>query len=139
MSLFILGDPHLSQQVEKPMDVFGGVWKNYTEKLVRNWTETVSETDTVVIAGDVSWAMNLDDALEDFRLLDNLPGKKILLKGNHDYWWDTVTKMKRFLKENGITTIEFLFNTALRLTEYGFAVLAVGLSKQVLALKLTRK
>ena len=112
MSLFVLGDLHLSQQVEKPMDVFGGVWKNYTEKLVSNWTQTVTQDDTVVIAGDFSWAMTLNEALEDFRLIDSLPGKKILLKGNHDYWWDTVTKMKRFLKENGITSIDFLFNNS---------------------------
>lgn len=112
MALYILGDPHLSGTAKKPMDVFGGVWENYTEKFVRNWKNTVTDNDTVILAGDISWAMSLPEALSDFLLIDSLPGKKILLKGNHDYWWDTVTKMKRFLKENGITTIDFLFNNS---------------------------
>ncbi len=112
MSVFVIGDTHLSQSVDKPMDIFGGRWENYTKKLCDNWQNTVRNTDTVVIAGDVSWAMSLADALADFKLIDSLPGKKLLLKGNHDYWWDTVSKMKKFLNENGITSIDFLFNNS---------------------------
>jgi len=112
MSVYVIGDTHLSQSVDKPMDIFGGRWENYTKKLCDNWQNTVSDTDTVVIAGDVSWAMSLADAAADFKLIDSLPGKKLLLKGNHDYWWDTVSKMKRFLKENEIETIDFIFNNS---------------------------
>ena len=112
MALYILGDPHLSVTAKKPMDVFGGVWENYTEKLVSNWKNIVSDGDTVILAGDISWGMSLNEAVADLKLIDSLPGKKILLKGNHDYWWDTVTKMKRFLKENGVTTVDFLFNNS---------------------------
>lgn len=112
MSLYVLGDPHLSQSTDKPMDVFGGAWNNYTEKLVSNWKKTVNHDDTVVIAGDFSWGMSLDEALADFKLIDGLPGRKLLLKGNHDYWWDTVTKMKRFLAQNGIATVDFLYNNS---------------------------
>ncbi|MBQ8605179.1 MAG: metallophosphoesterase [Clostridia bacterium] len=112
MSVFIIGDPHLSQSVEKPMDIFGGVWENYTEKLTENWKKVVSENDTVILAGDISWGMNLREALADFKLLDSLPGKKLLLKGNHDYWWETVSKMKRFLEENDIKTIDFIYNNS---------------------------
>jgi predicted phosphohydrolase len=112
LAVYILGDPHLSESVHKPMDVFGGVWENYTEKLVENWKKTISESDTVVLAGDISWGMNLKEALADFKLLESLPGKKLLLKGNHDYWWDTVSKMKRFLAENDLVTFDFIYNNS---------------------------
>ena len=90
MSLYVLGDPHLSFGVDKPMDIFGG-WGNYVERIERNWRDTVKEDDTIVLAGDISWAMKLNEALPDFRFIDALPGKKIILKGNHDYWWETKT------------------------------------------------
>lgn len=112
MSVYVIGDTHLSQSVDKPMDIFGGRWENYTQKLRDNWQNTVTDSDTVVIAGDVSWGMSLADALADFKLLDSLPGKKLLLKGNHDYWWDTVSKMKKFLDQNQIKTIDFIFNNS---------------------------
>ena len=112
MSIFIIGDPHLSEGVSKPMDVFGGVWENYTEKLTENWKKTIKNEDTVILAGDISWGMTLNEALADFKLIDSLPGKKILLNGNHDYWWETVRKMKRFLAENDISTIDFLYNNS---------------------------
>lgn len=112
MSIFIIGDTHLSQSVDKPMDIFGGRWQNYTDKLCQNWKNTITDTDTVIIAGDVSWGMSLNEALDDFLLLDSLPGKKLLLKGNHDYWWDTVSKMRRFLKENNINSIDFIYNNS---------------------------
>ncbi len=113
MALFIIGDTHLSEGVDKPMDVFGGNWENYTQKLCDNWKKTVGENDTVIIAGDVSWGMSLKEALDDFKLIDSLPGKKLIVKGNHDYWWDTVTKMKKFFDGNGITTIDFIYNNAI--------------------------
>lgn len=112
MALYIIGDTHFSESVDKPMDIFGGSWENYTQKLCDNWKNTVLPCDTVIVAGDVSWGMSLSEALADFKLLDSLPGKKLLLKGNHDYWWDTVTKMKRFFDENGITTIDFIYNSS---------------------------
>ena len=112
MSIFIIGDTHLSQSVDKPMDIFGGRWENYTQKLCQNWKNTITDNDTVIIAGDVSWGMSLKEALADFLLLDSLPGKKLLLKGNHDYWWDTVSKMKRFLTENNINSIDFIYNNS---------------------------
>lgn len=111
MSVFAIGDTHLSGAVNKPMDVFGGAWDNYTEKLKCNWERTVSDTDTVVIAGDVSWAMSMREALCDFELLAGLPGRKVIVKGNHDYWWDTVSKMTRILNEHGIFGFEFIYNS----------------------------
>ena len=113
MSLYALGDPHLSLGVDKPMDIFGG-WGSYVEKIENNWREIVSEEDTVVLAGDISWAMRLSESLPDFRFIDSLPGKKIIMKGNHDYWWETKTKIARFFFENNLTTMSVLFNNAYR-------------------------
>lgn len=113
MPLYVLGDPHLSFGVDKPMDIFQG-WGNYVEKLEQNWRNTVSDEDNVVLAGDISWGMNLNETLPDFKFIDALPGKKIILKGNHDYWWDTKTKIERFFSENEIATISILFNNAYR-------------------------
>ena len=86
MSLYSIADLHLSGSVDKPMDVFGSRWKDHTEKIVKNWRAIVNEDDTVVIPGDISWAMNLREALPDLLLIDSLPGKKIIGKGNHDFW-----------------------------------------------------
>lgn len=113
MSLWVLGDTHLSFGVDKPMDIFGG-WSNYVERLEKNWRELVDENDTVLLAGDISWGMTLEQALPDFHFIDKLPGRKIIMKGNHDYWWGTVGKMTRFLNDNNINTISFLFNNAYR-------------------------
>ncbi len=112
MSLFSIADLHLSGAVDKPMDVFGSRWSDHTAKIVKRWKSVVTDSDTVVIPGDISWGMTLNDALPDFKLIDSLPGKKIIGKGNHDFWWETVTKMKRFFDENGIETISFLYNNA---------------------------
>ncbi len=114
MPLYVLGDPHLSHGVDKPMDIFSG-WNDHVSKIKENWLSVVCESDTVVLAGDISWGMDLGEALPDFKFIDELPGKKIILKGNHDYWWETKTKMDRFLAENGISTISFLFNNAYRI------------------------
>ena len=88
------------------------------EKIRENWLKTVSQDDTVIIPGDLSWGINLEEALPDFRFIDALPGKKILLKGNHDYWWDTVTKMNTFNEANGITTFSYLHNNAMRCEDF---------------------
>ena len=111
MSVFVIGDPHLSFSCEKPMDIFKG-WQDYTQRLKTNWERVVSDNDTVVIPGDISWAMSLEEAKEDLRFLHNLPGRKLIGKGNHDYWWNTVKKMNEFLDENGFDSIHFLFNNA---------------------------
>ena len=96
MALYAIGDPHLSLGTDKPMDVFGGVWKGYVDKLLAGF-QRVGEEDTVVLCGDLSWGMSLEQAREDFAFLDALPGRrKLLLKGNHDYWWTTAAKMDRF-------------------------------------------
>ncbi len=111
MALFAIGDTHLSFSVSKPMDIFGG-WQDYVERLEKNWTRIVGPDDTVVIPGDISWAMNLEEAKKDLEFLDSLPGKKIIGKGNHDYWWPTMAKIDAFVKENNFTTLNFLYNNA---------------------------
>ncbi len=118
MSTFVISDLHLSFGVNKPMNVFGDKWNNYEEKIKKDWISKVSENDFVVLAGDISWATYLEEALEDFKWIDSLPGTKIILKGNHDYWWETVTKMNRFLEQNDIKTIKFLNNNCYETDEY---------------------
>lgn len=110
MALYAIADLHLSFGTSKPMDVFSG-WKNYTEKLKKNWQNTIKHDDAIVIAGDISWGMRLPDTLEDFKFLESLPGKKILLKGNHDYWWSTRRKIEDFFLENGLVSFSVLFNS----------------------------
>lgn len=120
MAVYTIADPHLSLGgADKPMDVFKG-WDGYVERLENNWRHLVEENDTVIIPGDISWAMRLEDALDDLKFIDSLPGKKIIGKGNHDYWWNTMNKMNLFLAANKLETISFLFNNAF-LCE-GFAV-----------------
>lgn len=112
MSIYAIADLHLSLGTQKPMDVFKG-WDNYVEKLKANWQKTVKNSDTVVIAGDISWALKLEDTIEDFKFLESLPGTKIILKGNHDYWWSTAKKINDFFEENGIKSICLLHNSAI--------------------------
>ncbi len=109
MAVYAIADLHLSFGTDKPMDVFPG-WTNYTERIRQNWQKLVTPNDTVVIAGDISWAMNLNDIDNDFRFINNLNGKKIILKGNHDYWWTTKAKMDRYISDNGFDTISILHN-----------------------------
>ena len=111
MALFALADLHLSLNADKAMDVFPG-WENYVSRIERNWRAVVGEGDTVVIPGDLSWAMWLEDAAADFAFLDALPGHKLVLKGNHDLWWSSMTKMNAFLTAHGFTTVRFLNNDA---------------------------
>lgn len=110
MALYTIADLHLSVGVQKPMDIFGGRWQGYMEKIEKNWRAVIAPEDTVVIGGDISWGLNLNESLPDFQLLSDLPGKKIIGKGNHDLWWCTIRKMKRFFEENQIKNIDFLFN-----------------------------
>lgn len=117
MSLYVIADVHLSFGTDKPMDVFRG-WENYTVNLERSWRQLVHDDDTVVIAGDISWAMKLEDTKADFTFLNRLPGKKILLKGNHDYWWSTKSKMDAFLVNNGFDTLSILHNCAFEVGEF---------------------
>lgn len=109
MSLFAIADTHLSFGTNKPMDTFSG-WQDYTSRLEKNWNRVVDNKDFVIIAGDISWAMNFDELLPDFDFINNLNGKKLILKGNHDYWWNTITKMKKYVNENNFDTIDFLHN-----------------------------
>ena len=110
MALYTIADLHLSLGVPKPMDIFGGKWQGYQEKIKNNLSEVLTDDDIIVIGGDISWGINLDESLEDFLFLDSLPSKKIILKGNHDLWWSTMNKMKNFFEQKNITTIDFLFN-----------------------------
>lgn len=109
MALFAIGDTHLSLGSNKPMDVFGGGWTGYVDKLVAGFS-IVKPEDTVVLCGDLSWGMSLEEAKKDFSFLNALPGEKLLLKGNHDYWWTTAAKMERFFAENGFDTLHILHN-----------------------------
>lgn len=111
MALYAIADLHLSLGTDKPMDIFNG-WQDYQTRLSDNWKALITDNDTVVIAGDISWAMKLEECYEDFSFLNSLPGKKILLKGNHDYWWATKKKIDEYLAVNNFDTIEILFNNS---------------------------
>ena len=109
--LYTIADTHLSLGADKPMDVFRG-WSDYVDRLKENWTRLITPDDTVVIAGDISWAMRLEECYEDFAFLNSLPGTKLLIKGNHDYWWQTKKKIDDYLQANGFDSISILFNNA---------------------------
>jgi predicted phosphohydrolase len=112
MSVFAISDLHLSFGTDKPMGVFGADWEGHIERLKKGWADVVKDGDTVIMPGDLSWGMNMQEALPDFKFLNELPGKKILLKGNHDYWWGTTAKMTSFLRENRFDGIQILHNNA---------------------------
>jgi len=109
LAIFALGDTHLSfdERIEKPMDVFGDRWENHAERLRANWEASVGPEDTVLVCGDISWGLRLDEAMADLKWLDSLPGRKVITKGNHDLWWTSVSKLNRI--SPGMT---FLQNTA---------------------------
>ena len=110
--LYTMGDLHLSLGCDKPMDIFSG-WTNYLERLRENWNSKITDDDTVVLIGDHSWALKLEDSRKDLEFIDKeLKGKKILSKGNHDLWWSTTKKITDFVTDNGFSTISFLFNNA---------------------------
>ncbi len=107
MAIYTIGDLHLSFSTDKPMDIFGEAWMNHTDKIKADWLAKVSEEDTVIIPGDISWASSLEDGLVDLAWLEELPGKKLLLRGNHDYWWVTLAKMRKLVK-----SIDFIQNNS---------------------------
>ncbi|MBO5898313.1 MAG: metallophosphoesterase [Clostridia bacterium] len=116
MALFVLSDPHLAiAKADKSMEAFGSRWQDYILRLEKNWRAVVSEDDTVVLPGDISWAMTLEEAREDLAFLDALPGQKLLGKGNHDFFWATASKMNAFFEENKLTTLRILYNNAYRI------------------------
>ena len=113
MAIYAISDLHLSKAVpNKSMELFGNAWENYEERLDKNWKATVKEQDTVLIPGDISWAIDLNAAYEDFAYIDSLPGNKIIIKGNHDYYFSTLTKVNKFLEENNFNTIRILNNNS---------------------------
>ena len=112
MAIYAIADLHLSFSQDKPMDIFGDNWENHAEKIKENWIKKVKPEDTIILPGDFSWAMYLQDTALDFKYLSNLPGTKILLKGNHDYWWSTLNKMNEFIKEQQLNNIFFLYNNS---------------------------
>ena len=116
MKVFAISDLHLSFGTNKPMDVFGGNWTNYLEKIVEDWRAKVCDDDVVLIAGDISWAMKLDETKEDFNFLKNLPGKKIITRGNHDYWWASISGVREVLPEN----VFALQNDAIKIGDFIF-------------------
>ncbi len=118
MSLFVIGDLHLSFGTDKPMDIFGG-WENHHEILKKAWLANIRAEDTVVLAGDTSWGMTAEEALPDFQWIHALPGRKIILKGNHDYWWTTMSKMTRFFEEHGLDSLHILHNNCYAYGAYG--------------------
>ncbi len=112
MAIFAIADLHLSFNEDKPMNIFGEKWQNHEEKIKQDWLKKVTEKDTVLLPGDFSWSMYLKDTKADFEYLDKLPGRKILLKGNHDYWWSTLNKMQKYVEENNFKNIDFLYNNS---------------------------
>ena len=100
MNVYAISDLHLSNSCDKPMDVFGGHWENYTEKIVTNWKNNITDNDLVLVAGDISWAMKLDEAKADLEWIDRLPGKKIIIKGNHEYWWKSISAVREILPKS---------------------------------------
>lgn len=112
MAIYTISDLHLSLGINKPMDIFGVNWENHDKKIAENWLKKVNENDLVLLPGDFSWAMYLEDTILDFKYLNKLPGTKLLLRGNHDYWWETLAKMRKFLNDNNLKNIDFIQNNS---------------------------
>jgi len=117
MALYAIGDLHLCLGAPKPMDIFGGNWVGYMDKL-RSGLQCIQEEDTTVLLGDLSWALDLSEAAADFSWINEIPGKKIILKGNHDYWWSTVAKFRSFCEQNGFHDMELLNNNCFMYEDY---------------------
>ena len=114
MKIYAISDLHLSNSCDKPMDIFGGHWEGYTEKIISNWKQKVTDEDLVLIAGDISWAMKLEEAEADLKWIDELPGKKIIIKGNHEYWWKSISAVREILPES----IMAIQNDAIKIGDY---------------------
>ena len=117
MALYAIGDLHLSLGVDKPMDIFGGAWVGYMDKL-REGLSVIKPEDTTVLLGDLSWALDLNGAKADFSFINEIPGRQIILKGNHDYWWSTAKKFYQFCEENGFTDQCILNNNCYYYEDY---------------------
>jgi len=119
MSLYVLADLHLCfSDPSKTMSIFSG-WQDYQERIKKHWLDNIENDDTIVLPGDISWGMSLSEAVPDFRFINELPGSKIIIKGNHDYWWSTKKKMDEFLLAEGFDTIKILHNNHYRYENYG--------------------
>ena len=116
MKIFSISDLHLDVNNSKPMDIFGPVWQNYLDKIVADWNKKVGDEDVVILAGDYSWAMKLEQVVPDLELLKNLKGYKIIIRGNHDYWWSSISKVRALLPEKTFA----LQNDAIKLGDYIF-------------------
>ncbi len=116
MALFAIADLHLGFNVDKPMHVFGQHWLHHEKLLEENWRSTVGDADTVLIPGDISWAMRLHEVVADLRFIENLPGRKILLRGNHDYWWPSLSKLQGLCEDNQFFSLRFLKNNGLEVS-----------------------
>lgn len=123
MALYVIADLHLAteKKIDKPMEIFGQRWQNHKDRLESAWRRLVTDEDTVVVPGDVSWGLSLEDALLDLKFIDSLPGKKILGKGNHDFWWSTMKKHYALFEKEGIKTISFLYNNAHEVEDFVIA------------------
>lgn len=144
MSIYVIGDLHLSFNANKPMNIFGDNWNGHEEKIKKDWINKVTDNDIVVLPGDFSWSMKLEDTKKDFEYINNFPGKKLLLKGNHDYWWNTISKMRTFLKENNFEKIDFIYNQGYIIENYiiagtrGWSLLDEEKNEKVLNRELSR-
>ena len=116
MAIYAISDPHLSFGVDKPMNIFNG-WENYERRLSDNWKNVITDKDSVIIPGDISWAMNMQEVFPDLLFLHELPGTKYLLKGNHDLWWPTSSKLSAFLEESDLNSIRFIFRNAYKVED----------------------
>lgn len=114
MKIYAISDLHLSNSCDKPMDIFGGNWEGYTDKIIENWKAKVQDDDLVLIAGDISWAMKLEEVTADLDWIDRLPGKKIIIKGNHEYWWKSISAVREILPES----IMAIQNDAIKIGNY---------------------
>lgn len=114
MKIFSISDLHLSTMVDKPMDIFGGNWENYFDKIKESWDKKVSEEDLVLICGDISWAMKLEEAIPDIQLISSLKGKKVFIRGNHDYWWQSISLIRKILPVN----VHCIQNDAIKFDNY---------------------
>lgn len=112
MSVFVIADLHLSSDGKKSMEKFGSRWKDYMKKLEKNWNAVVRPEDTVIVPGDISWALKLEESEADLRFLDSLHGQKLIGKGNHDFWWSTAAKMHAFFEKHDLRTLRMLYNNA---------------------------
>ncbi len=120
MSIYTISDLHLSFGTNKPMNIFKG-WDNHIERLTANWKRIVKPSDTVILPGDFSWALKMEESLNDFKFLESLPGKKLLLKGNHDLWWSTAKKLREFWNKNDIKSVDIIFNNCAEVEGYAIA------------------